>query len=309
MIHASACGKVILCGEHAVVYGQAALALPFQNCRARVSLQPQAQGLSLAVPALNLTLDLNPTLEPTAAEHPLAMTLRQALAAFEVSHPACRVEIHSELPIGRGLGSGAALSAAVFRACAQYAGQSYALPVELAFIHKLETLYHGQPSGIDGHVIAYEQAMVFQREQPPRLLNIPGGSHVLIADSGPAPPTHEVVGFVRQAATAQPQRYGEIFTAIGELAQAAESCLHQADWPGLGQVLNQNHSWLQQMGVSSSRLDQLVDLARAAGAYGAKLSGAGQGGVCLALCPAQAQSQISQAWQAAGVTQIWSLEM
>ncbi|MBF2055390.1 MAG: mevalonate kinase [Candidatus Sericytochromatia bacterium] len=304
---ASACGKVILCGEHAVVYGMPALALPLHNLQATATASPAA-GCSLHAPDLSWQHCFNSTQTPDSA-HPLALTLWEGLRHFGLlndSLPAAAVHVSSQIPIGRGLGSGAAISAALFRVLAAYAGQPCILAETLAFVHAQEMRYHGRPSGIDGEVISRAQPLCFVRGAAPESLQIASGAVLLLGDSGPAPPTHEVVGAVRAGFEADPTHYQALFEAIGQLSRSARAALASGDWPELGQCLNQNHQLLQALQVSSPRLDQLVQTAQDAGAWGAKLSGAGRGGLALALCSPAKLAWVEAAWQALDV-RCWQL--
>lgn len=312
MIRASACGKIILCGEHAVVYHQPALALPLSGLRAEAQLTACPDGPQLEAPDLQLRCALAPD---KAHPHPLEMTIWRALEYFQSQAPKAKqsrierlgpvlIRVQSQIPMGCGLGSGTAISAALFRLLAQHCSFQPSRSAELAFIHEIETLYHGHPSGIDGEVISREMALRFQRDRPAQPLNLTKTSHsgvsLLIGHSGPAAPTHEVVGFVRQQYQAEAQRYEHLFTTIGALCREAETALQNADWPKLGPLLNQNHRLLQEMGVSSPALDQFVSAAREAGALGAKLSGAGWGGVCLALCQRDEAQAVTSVWKQRG---------
>ena len=302
MIQASACGKVILCGEHAVVYGVPALALPLLQLRAIAEIREDGRPCSLLAPDLNLDLVVSPEVS-----HPLVTTVLSALGHFDSPMPAAQIKVSSQIPIGRGLGSGTAISAAIFRALANYFGRSVERAEEQAFIHQIETLYHGRPSGIDGAVIGYERALRFVRGKRPEFLDLPTGWSLLIADSGETTPTHVMVNGLRTRRDADPQLYDPLIATIGDLSRQAEVCLKCNAMVLLGQFLNRNHDLLCQLGLSTPRLDELVDIARAAGALGAKLSGGGGGGVLIALTRDRAR-EIEAAWRAAGVRNCWRLD-
>lgn len=302
MIQASACGKVILCGEHAVVYGTPALALPLPQLRAVAEIREDGRPCSLLAPDLNLDLLVSPE-----QSHPLVTTVLSALGHFDSPLPAAQIKVSSQIPIGRGLGSGTAISAAIFRALANYFGRTVERAEEQAFIHQIETLYHGRPSGIDGAMIGHERALCFVRGQRPRFLELPTGWSLLIADSGETTPTHVMVNGLRQRRDADPQRYDPLIAAIGELCQQAEVCLKNNQMDQLGQLLNHNHDLLCQLGISTPRLDALVDAALAAGELGAKLSGGGGGGVLFAITQDRAQ-EIEAAWHEARVSDCWRID-
>ncbi|MGV3525011.1 MAG: mevalonate kinase [Candidatus Sericytochromatia bacterium] len=303
MLHASACGKLILCGEHAVVYGQPALALPLPQLRAQASLTETGQPCRLLAPDLDLDLRVDAR-DPEP--HPLVTTLVSACGHFEIPLPAALITVSSALPIARGLGSGTAISAALFRLIRAHAGAQVPLAEEQVFIHQIETLYHGHPSGIDGAVVSQECALRFVRGQKPQPLSLPSGWTLLVADSGEPAPTKLAVGDLRRLREAEPARIQPLIDGIGELVQQAEAALQAQRWPELGQLLSRNHALLRALSVSSARLDALVAAAEGAGALGAKLSGGGRGGVVLALTLDRAP-EIRAAWEALGVARQWEL--
>ena len=300
MTVATACGKLILCGEHAVVYGQPALALPLTDLRARVKILAQT-GFRLEAPDLQLHCSLQ---RAQMHRHPLETSIWQALDFFQVELNQVTIQVQSDLPMGCGLGSGAAVTAALFRALSIHLNHPITLQDELNFIHGIEKLYHGNPSGIDGEVIAREQALLFSKGQKSKMLTFPAGFNLVLCNSGPAKPTHEVVAMVRRNYQQEPDKYAALFTEIGRITQSVQIALENTNISQLGSLLNKNHQLLQAMKVSSPRLDQLVQIALEAGALGAKLSGAGQGGICFALCDNDTQKNIIKHWQAAQVSWI-----
>lgn len=281
---ATAPGKIILFGEHAVVYGQPALAVPVSKVRARVivrpNLDPGKEGIQLFAPDIGLTARLRDLEEG----HPLKLAVTGLLSELGVtSHPACSIHITSTLPIASGLGSSAAVTVALIRALSGFLG--HPLPddavSELAF--EVEKVHHGTPSGIDNTVITYAQPVYFSRGEPPQILPIEKTFTLVLGDTGIPSPTAKTVSQVREAYRDQPERFRDLFQAIGDLTDRARAAITTGNPEALGPLMDQNHQKLQEMGVSSSALDHLVEQARRAGALGAKLSGGGQGGNMIAL--------------------------
>jgi len=249
--HGSA--KLILVGEHAVVYGHPAIAFAV-DLRTHVTLSPHVG--------------------PTRVDSPHTdPRVRDALCTVLPSQ-GWAVQVRSDIPVGRGMGSSAALAVALVRAHQpSLAGQALidaAMPIERAF--------HGNPSGLDVVVSANGGCVGFRRG-PPMAIEplVPGPWTVVVLDSGSAGDTAQLV---RGVAARRPA-IDPVLQAIGDLVDEVRDAL--ADPPALGRLLDRNHALLQQIGVSTPRLDELVDLARAHGAYGAKLAGAGGGGVVIAL--------------------------
>lgn len=305
----SACGKLILTGEHAVVYGQPALAIPVTSLRATCHIRPTTSvGIHLNAPDLPLHEDLQAH-TPLAALSPLGAAIHHTLTYLGGAWPDLEVEIRSTIPLARGMGSGAAVSAAIIRALAHTQHTTLPLPIQLELIHRVETLYHGTPSGIDGQVVACERPLWFVRGQAPEYPDIQGIFHLLVADSGPSPPTREAVAGVRARYEQTPSVFQPCLDAIGTLSHQARQALQAGDALGLGHVLNHNHTLLQKLGVSSPQLDHIVAAARQAGALGAKLSGAGLGGICLALVTPQTQAQVRYAIEQAGALAVWEVPL
>ncbi len=174
---------------------------------------------------------------------------------------------------------------------------------------ELERLAHGNPSGIDPAVVAAGRPIVFRRGRPPELLALPRPFPLVVADSGArAGSTGEVVAAVRALHDADPGRIGPVIEEIGALALRAAAALEANDLPAVGRLMDANHSLLVELTVSSPALDRLVEAARAAGALGAKLSGAGRGGIVVALGRPGRTAGIAEALSAAGARQVSDLE-
>jgi len=295
---ATAPGKVILFGEHAVVYGRPAIAAPVFNVQATATVQAGGPGFRLI--AADLQRDYWLTNAP--ANDPLAAAVRAVLAHWALPAPAATLTVQSTVPLGRGLGSGAAIATAVVRALADYLGQPLAPAQVSALVFEVEKLHHGTPSGIDNTVIAFEQPVYFIRERPIQRLRVARPFTLVIGDTGVSAATHAVVGDLRRRWQAEPQRYEGYFDEITVLARQAKLTIEQDGFEtaSLGKLMNENHEILAQLGVSSPELDRLVAAARTAGAWGAKLSGAGWGGNMVALTPPGSEAAVQAALTQAG---------
>jgi mevalonate kinase len=297
-----AVGKVILCGEHAVVYGRPALAVPVTQVRAEAVVGPREPGSGLVLCAANLGEEVRLSVAGTL--HPLAVATRLTLAHLGLVEPDWRVTIRSTIPVASGLGSGAAVSAALIRGLAAAAGRT--LPPEdiSALAYEVEKLHHGTPSGIDNTVIAYEQPVYFVRGRPPEPFAIGSPFWLAIADSGISSPTRVTVGDVRRAWEQAPTRYEALFDRVAAVVEAARIVIAGGRPAELGPLLDANHVLLQEIGVSCERLDALAAAAQAAGALGAKLSGGGRGGNLIALVEVDTAEAVSAALCAAGAQRV-----
>jgi mevalonate kinase len=174
----------------------------------------------------------------------------------------------------------------------------------LAF--EVEKLHHGTPSGIDNTVITFAKPVFFIKGQSIQTFRVAQPFTLIIADTGVASPTRVAVGDVRAAWEKDKQHYEDVFAAIGSIATKARAAIESGNNAALGALMDQNHSYLQEIGVSSPELDQLVAAARQAGAQGAKLSGGGRGGNMIALVDDGSAEAVIEALQAASAKGIIS---
>ncbi len=268
-------GKLILAGEHAVVYGHRAVA-------AAVSL------------GTTVTLRDRPG-RSGIDESPLQDARLWPALSTLVPPDGMGVSIASTLPVGCGMGSSAALAVALVRALAAREGRiaSFEACFERGFV--VERAFHGTPSGIDHAVSALGGVVAYRRApQGPELdpLRLPSPLRLVVIDTGSPGDTAAMVAAVR----ARGQR--DVIEAIGELAEAVTAALR--DGKDVGGLLDENHALLRRLGVSTPALDAAVDLLRAAGARGAKLAGAGGGGVAFGRVDADIEEQALSCARAAG---------
>lgn len=284
VITETAPGKIILLGEHSVVYGRPAIAVPVEQVKARSSVipNPRAEPGSIRIYAPDINLDCD--LKELPDEHPLRFIVSLVLKTAGVSRiPACTIRVSSDIPLASGMGSGAAVTVSLIRAISGFIGHLFTDDTVNQLTFEVEKLFHGTPSGIDNTVITYSMPIYFQVGQPIELLEIQERVPILIGDTGVHSPTSIAVGDLRRAWQTDSLTYERIFDEVGNLVKLAKSHLESGDLHQLGHLMSENHAFLQHMGVSSKELDQLVRCALEAGALGAKLSGGGRGGNMIAL--------------------------
>lgn len=298
---ASAPGKIILFGEHAVVYQRPAIAVPVTGVRATATVTDRSGVVGSQVRIVARAVDLDCPLSDLPADHPLALAITATMAQMNLERlPPLRIEVSSTIPIAAGLGSGAAVSAAIARALAKFTGVPLTEAQVSAIAYRVDQKHHGTPSGIDNTVVAYEQPVWFVRGQPFERLSVAEPFTVVIGDSGVSSPTGAVVGDLRARWQADSARYERLFDQVGAIAKQARTLIEHGPAARLGPLMTQNHAMMQTLDVSSPALDRLVQAALDSGALGAKLCGGGRGGNMIALVTEPSSQAVAEALQAAG---------
>jgi mevalonate kinase len=303
----SAPAKIILFGEHAVVHGQPAIAVPVSSLRASAVIHPnteQEPGLIIESVDLNQVIPFD--IDADVVDNALSATTKLVLRGLDVAPPNVTISIQSTIPMASGLGSGAAVTTVLARAIAHACGKQVEDSELNALVYEVEKLYHGTPSGIDNTVIVYEQPVYFVRNQVMETLSIPHPFTFIVGDTGQSALTRVAVEAVDQLVTAEPERMTPVLHSIGEIAKRARALILAGDTAALGPLMNENHQLLQQLTVSSETLDILVKAALEAGALGAKLSGGGRGGNMIALVEPDAADRVREALLRAGAAQVFT---
>lgn len=264
--------KLILIGEHSVVYHMPAIALPFNALTCQVIVQA-CERMTLDCEIYTGDLSKTPLmLHPIQC---LIETLNEhlKLGTFLIS-------ITSNIPTGAGLGSSAAIASAVTQAMFDYADISLSDDERLHWIHYSETLAHGNPSGVDALTTSFDSAWWFVKEKPPMPLMLSLPAYLIIAQTHQLGSTKLAVQKVKEYVN----QYGlEHINALGQLTHLCLQSIQIKDIEAIGRCMVQAHLHLQACGVSTPTLDNLVTLALDNGALGAKLTGGGLGGCMIAL--------------------------
>ena len=305
MTASSAPGKIILFGEHAVVYGRPALAVPVTQVHADVKvLDARRSGIWIDAPDINLHSELN----TLPSEHPIASVIHNALfisrtspspsgreARGEGRYPNLDIKITSTIPVASGLGSGAAVTVAITRALSSHLNFPMTDEEINSFTYEIEKIHHGTPSGIDNTVVTYAKPVYFVKDQTIETFKVGRPFTIVIGNTGISAPTKESVGDVRKLWEADRAKWECVFDKVGEIAKEAREAIEGGKTKELGDLMDQNHAFLQEMTVSSPELDKLVSAARTAGALGAKLSGGGRGGNMIALIKPEQAATVAKA--------------
>jgi len=263
MTQGRAPGKVILLGEHSVVYGHPALAASI----------PRYVTVDLA-PAAEVRIEL-----PGGIQTPFPLLAAAAAMARDAGFAGgFHAVLRSDIPLGSGLGSSAALGVALARALK--AGCAPAEAASLAM--RVEQVLHGAPSGVDPAACAHEGVIFYTRGNPPAVERVRGSAFLVVALSGIARGTHSTVLPLAERRKSDP-RMDPLLARLGELAREGRDLFERGDLVRLGATFDAAHAALRELGVSCAELEQTVSALRAGGALGAKLTGAGGGGAAIAL--------------------------
>ena len=287
-----ACGKTILLGEHWVVYGTTALAVPIESIETVVDVVPGETGFHI---------DVSEVHRPTAER-----VYSTALEGLQILDMAAdwAVRVQSTIPVGEGMGSSAALGCALIQALATASNQSLSLESLWKRVLELETVVHGAPSGLDHTVIAHGSPIAFYGPQKYDVLHWPTDCSLLLASSGQPGSTRLAVENVAKWREENSDHFEQLQRNMADVIEAGVDSFQRGDLQALGQAMNQSHAALQTLGVSLPILDRLVQCALDAGALGAKLTGAGLGGAVLALVPRHCIMQVTEAFHRAGAERV-----
>ncbi len=277
---ATAAGKVILLGEHAVVYGKHAVVLPIRD----------------AVTA-QVTRDNPQSTFPAGFDDGIAIIARE----LGVDIDGVGIAVQSKIPRAMGLGSSAAIAVAIIRGF----NDAFDLGIDderiNAIAFECEKLAHGTPSGVDNTIATYAYPMLFRRGEELEFssIELSEPAPIVIAFGGATGMTIEQVAGVRARRERNAAHYDAIFSEIDAISCAGAEALVAADYTQLGALMNICHGLLNAIEVSTPELEDMVSIARASGAAGAKLTGAGGGGSIVAICPGT-QDAVAAALVAAG---------
>jgi len=289
-------GKIILLGEHAVVYGFPALAAALDRGVTIDAVPTPAGGsLRIDIPAWNLRV-------LASDDHPVARSLVAIADALGIGRPPVTLVGDAQIPPGAGLGSSAALAVACARALLVHDKRKIDPAIVAEAAAASEVLMHGRASGIDVAFAASGGIGVYRRASGVRPLR---GTQlrVLVGPSGAPRSTAEMVQRVAEA-TSGPHSTSDTDTRLkelGALTDTGTAALVAGEHAKLGAAMNRAHEILGGLGVSTPQLDHLCAGARIAGAYGAKLTGAGGGGAVIAIAPREREKAILESWKSDGV--------
>ena len=276
--------KIILIGEHAVVYGYPAISLPLLEVEVTCRVVPAATPWRLF------------------EEDTLSMAVYASLEYLNIKEACIRCQIDSAIPEKRGMGSSAAISIAAIRAVFDYFEAELPYDVLEILVNRAEMIAHMNPSGLDAKTCLSAQPIRFIKKVGFEELAMDMSAYLVIADTGVYGHTREAIQVVQsKGKNALP-----FLHALGDLTQQAEEAIKTKDAVKLGEILTKAHGNLKEIGVSSPEADVLVETALDHGALGAKMSGGGLGGCIIALAADDRQAQdLAERLEEKGAVQTW----
>jgi mevalonate kinase len=290
-------GKVILLGEHAVVYGAPALA---------AGLEQGAQATAEYAATTSLVCDQERVLPGVGQVGEALGALLEVLAT-----PPVEVRVSLNVPSGCGLGASAAMGVAVARAIVELLDQGPTPgqdPIEQQrradridrAVTAWERVFHANPSGVDAAAATHGGCIYFSRAGGPRPVHVAASVDLAVAVAGPPASTREMVEAVARVRQRRPAFVDRTLGLIASLVEDGRRCIETGDKDTLGQLFDLNHMLLAGLMLSTPELEHAVHVARDAGALGAKLTGSGGGGCVVALVESDVDTVLS-AWRDCGL--------
>ncbi len=269
-------GKIILIGEHSVVYSQPAIALPFKGVQVSVKVTPSEQMTVDCIYHQGLLEEA-----PSQLDNIKAVTLEvfKRLNKQQNFH----IHIESTIPQERGMGSSAAVANATIAAIYDYYDETLDKQTQFELAQVAEAISHGDPSGLDALITVSDKPLYFVKGQEIDELDIEIKGYLIIGDTGEKGQTKLAVQALGQRKLENPQLINELIYGLGRLAYSLKELLKGNDLYTIGSILNKSQQYLSQMGISNSSLNNLITISNQSGSLGSKLTGGGWGGCMLAL--------------------------
>ncbi|MEL6868921.1 MAG: hydroxymethylglutaryl-CoA reductase, degradative [Pseudomonadota bacterium] len=287
----SSAAKIILAGEHAVVYGRRALGLPVPRAL-RAEIFESETPLSVTVNDWQLTFDAR---DDADRRSPLGMLTTTIVSLLDIEMPKGHVEVYCQIPFAAGLGGSAALAVVLIRALARLTGLTLTPERVNEFAFECEKLAHGTPSGVDNTLATFAAPLLFSPTGQSRWRDIRIGApfQLVIAFSGVKGVTSSLVARVKERRERMTAAFESLFDSIDSQIEYCLQALADGNAAALGDSLNVCHGLLNALGVSHPVLEKMVQISRDAGALGAKLTGSGGGGSIVAVCDGNADTVVA----------------
>ncbi len=289
MITCSAPGKIYLFGEHAVVYGENAICCAV-DLRTRVQVK------------IDETVNIESVLGKTGIDfeiHPYVSAVIERMREF-IPIKGVSIKINSDIPVGSGVGSSAAVTVATIAALNTLFNCKMTLEEIAKLGHEVEVQIQGAASPTDTYVSTMGGVVLIPQKKKLKRIDC----EIVIGNTNMLSSTKELVANVAKLQNSYPQIIGPVLSVIGSISKIGEELVINSDYASIGNLMNINHGLLDSVGVSSIELSSLVYAARNSGAFGAKITGAGGGGCIVAFVDRMQVDNVAYAINAAGGSSI-----
>lgn len=294
--------KVILLGEHAVVYGQPAIALPLTDLAMTVKIESREAGQVVLSKAYQ-----GPLVAMAEVYEGIRQLINRLLKHFRADEMPFTMTITSNIPQERGMGSSAATAIAIVRAFFNFFDEPLPKQDLQRWASIEESITHGSPSGLDTATAAHDEAVWFIKGQQSEKIDMSLDGTLILADTGIQGQTGLAISVVRENLTNDPETGQHHIDQIGEIAKSTRTAIAENNLVKIGNYMNEAQSHLSALGISHPKLDELINAARHAGALGAKLTGGGVGGTMIALTTNGEQTtRVIKALEDAGAQEVWT---
>ena len=274
-------GKAILLGEHSVVYGRHAIAVPVP-LNIRVKVEEADDGVLLMIPSWGVEyyLDKKPE-ERQSFEKPAALILEK----MNLNNVGMKIEVFSDIPRGMGLGGSAVLAVSIIKALNHHYKMGLSEQEINQMAYESEKIAHGNPSGIDNTIATYGYPLIYRKGEKTlkERLQIKEPLNLVLAFSKSEGLTAKTVAHVRKQWKSNQEIYDGVFDDIDAIVLNGIQAIQDNDLKQLGELMNFNQGLLNTLQVSTPELERMIHVARDAGAFGAKLTGGGGGGAMIAV--------------------------